>query len=58
LLASLARTGYGRDDLRDLLMRLDVEGYVTVDDWADDDLLVTFRNPLLRRWWIKFGARD
>jgi len=40
--------------LHNLLQRLHVDGFVTVDNWAADDSRVTFRNPLLRRWWQRF----
>ncbi len=40
--------------LRSVLMRLEPEGFVTIDDWGSDDPVAAFRNVLLRRWWRRF----
>jgi hypothetical protein len=40
--------------LRILLMRLDAEGFITVDDWGSENPVAAFKNVLLRRWWLRF----
>lgn len=54
LLAAIKRPDFSRDALRLLLMRLDVEGFVSIDNWAADSPNAAFRNVLLRRWWQRF----
>jgi hypothetical protein len=54
LLAEINRPGLAREPLRKLLTRLHVEGFVTVDDWECDSPRCAFRNPLLRRWWLRY----
>ena len=54
LLAAVGQPGLTREALRTLLMRLDPEGFITIDDWGADDPVATFRNVLLRRWWQRF----
>jgi hypothetical protein len=53
LLAATRQPAVTRDSLRNLLMRLDTEGFVTVD-WGADTPVGAFRNVLLRRWWQRF----
>ena len=54
LLAAINRSDYSRDSLRKLLMRLDVEGFISIDNWEAASPSATFRNVLLRRWWQRF----
>jgi hypothetical protein len=54
LLAGVDQQALGRAQMRELLIRLDMEGFVTVQDWDDEDTMTSFRNPLLRRWWQRF----
>ncbi len=54
LLATIGQPALTTGDLRMLLTRLHVEGFVTVLDWNDDDAQVRFRNLLLRRWWQRY----
>lgn len=42
------------DAMHKLLMRLDVDGFITIDDWSTNNPVATFRNLLLRRWWTRF----
>ena len=53
LLAALQRSNLTQDALRQLLIRLDTEGYIAVD-WTCDAPRCSFRNPLLRRWWHQY----
>jgi uncharacterized protein len=43
-----------RAELRRVLTRLYVEGFVIVSDWDGDNPRASFLNPLLRRWWKRF----
>ena len=54
LLAALQRSNLSQDALRQVLIRLDTEGYIAVDDWTRDAPRSSFRNPLLRRWWRQY----
>lgn len=54
LLAAHGRADVTRADLRRVLTRLYVEGFVTVSDWDGDNPSASFLNPLLRRWWKRF----
>lgn len=54
LLAAVGRSDLTLDGMRILLMRLDAEGFITVDDWGADNPVAAFRNVLLRRWWQRF----
>jgi uncharacterized protein len=54
LLAAASHADLTRARLREILRRLEVEGFVTVSDWDVDDATAAFRNPLLRRWWVRF----
>lgn len=54
LLAAVGQPSLTREFLRKLLMRLDAEGFITVDDWGADNPIAAFRNVLLRRWWLRF----
>lgn len=54
LLAANGRVDVTREDLRRVLTRLYVEGFVTVSDWDGDNPRASFLNPLLRRWWKRF----
>ncbi len=54
LLAAAGQPGLSRDAVRKLLMRLDAEGFITIDDWGADIPVGAFRNVLLRRWWTRF----
>lgn len=54
VLAAINRPDFSKDALRTLLMRLDVEGFVSIDNWEAADPSATFRNVLLRRWWQRF----
>ncbi|MFN6171487.1 MAG: hypothetical protein ACK46J_15895 [Burkholderiales bacterium] len=54
LLAAINQPAFSKDTLRNLLMRLDVEGFVSVDNWDAASPSAAFRNVLLRRWWQRF----
>jgi len=54
VLAAVNQPSLTRESLRKLLMRLDVEGFITIDDWGADNPVAAFRNVLLRRWWTRF----
>ena len=54
LLATINRPDLSKDALRKLLMRLDVEGFVSIDNWDAASPRAAFRNVLLRRWWQRF----
>ena len=54
VLAAINRPDFSRDALRKLLMRLDVEGFVSIDNWEAAGPSAAFRNVLLRRWWQRF----
>ena len=54
LLAKIGQSSLTSGDLRTLLQRLHVEGFLTVVNWDDDDVPVRFRNLLLRRWWQRY----
>jgi hypothetical protein len=54
VLAVVGQPGLTRDALRKLLMRLDAEGFITIEDWGVDNPVAAFRNVLLRRWWTRF----
>ena len=54
LLAAAGQPNLTRNAFRKLLMRLDAEGFVTIDDWGADNPVAAFRNVLLRRWWLRF----
>lgn len=54
LLAAVGRNDVTRAELRALLTRLHVEGFVTISDWDGDDPTAAFLNPLLRLWWKRF----
>lgn len=54
LLAAVGQSGLTLDSMRKLLMRLDAEGFITIDDWGADSPVAAFRNVLLRRWWQRF----
>jgi hypothetical protein len=58
LLTEIQRSGLTRDQLRQLLTRLHVEGFITVDDWDQDSPRCSFRNPLLRRWWLRYKPQS
>ncbi len=51
LLSTIQRTDLTRERLRKVLMRLDVEGFISVDSWEHDSPRCHFLNPLLRLWW-------
>ncbi|WP_374523149.1 ATP-binding protein [Hydrogenophaga sp.] len=54
LLAQVAKPALTRDALLGVLQRLHIEGFVEVDDWAADQPVSAFRNPLLKRWWQRY----
>jgi len=54
LLAAVGQSGLALAAMRILLMRLDAEGFITIDDWGADNPVAAFRNVLLRRWWQRF----
>ncbi len=54
VLAAVNQPSLTRESLRKLLMRLDAEGFITIDDWGADTPVAAFRNVLLRRWWTRF----
>jgi hypothetical protein len=57
LLATINRADLTQDNLRALLTRLHVEGFLIVNDWDSDHLSAAFRNPLLRRWWKRYSPQ-
>lgn len=54
LLAQVGRPDLTQDALLAVLQRLHIEGFVEVDNWADDRPVSNFRNPLLKRWWQRY----
>ena len=54
LLTTIASPKMTAENLRQLLWRLDAEGFVNVDNWDSTDSITSFRNILLRRWWLRF----
>lgn len=54
LLPAINRPNLSKDELRNLLMRLDIEGFVSIDNWKSASPSAAFRNVLLRRWWQLF----
>jgi hypothetical protein len=54
LLAAVGNVEVTKRELRAVLTRLHVEGFLTVSDWEGDDPTAAFLNPLLRRWWNRF----
>lgn len=57
LLPAIGMDGLTRAELREVLTRLSVEGFVAVSDWDSDDPAAVFLNPLLRQWWSRFPPR-
>jgi hypothetical protein len=53
LLALIGQVGLTSDSLRQILMRLETEGFITVDNWQLDTPRCGFLNPLLRLWWLR-----
>lgn len=49
--AELAISGIDTQLLRQVMIRLASDGYISVDDWSKSSPQVIFLNPLLRRWW-------
>ena len=58
LWSALGRPQLTKAALREVLMRLDVEGFLAVSDWDSDEPAVSFLNPLLRAWWNRFTPAD
>lgn len=56
LIAAAERPDFGRDAMRRLLMRLDAEGFISIDNWDSDSPIAAFRNVLLRLWWHRHPA--
>ncbi|MCC6231321.1 MAG: hypothetical protein IT580_01685 [Verrucomicrobiales bacterium] len=54
ILASLNHPEMDRAKLQPLLTRLHVEGFISASGFEDDTLTCMFRNPLLRRWWLRY----
>ena len=54
LLAAIGRPDLSKDALRKWLMRMDVEGFISIDNWEAASPSAAFRNVLLRRWWQQF----
>lgn len=54
LLVAVKKPELTKSTLRNLLMRLDAEGFIVIDNWDSETPLATFRNVLLRRWWQRF----
>jgi hypothetical protein len=54
ILATIGRADLTHLQLRAVITRLHVEGFVTVDEWDGSDPVCAFRNPLLRRWWQRY----
>ena len=54
LLSAVGNPKITSEVLGQLLVRLDADGFISVDQWAASDPMVTFRNVLLRRWWLRF----
>lgn len=57
ILTAINRADLRLDDLRALLTRLHVEGFLIVKDWDSDNPSAAFRNPLLRRWWKRYSPQ-
>ncbi|MDP1858345.1 MAG: hypothetical protein Q8K82_06735 [Gemmatimonadaceae bacterium] len=57
LLAGIGQPTLTIGDLRVLLARLHVDGFVTVADWDLADAQLRFRNLLLRRWWQRYSPQ-
>lgn len=58
LLTAVGQPGLAREAVRNLLMRLDTEGFIAVNDWGVGNPVATFRNVLLRRWWQRFPPQE
>lgn len=54
ILSAVARADLTRERIQQLLLRLHEEGFVSIEDWDATDMKCQFRNPLLRRWWLRF----
>ena len=54
VLATTQRSDLSRSSLKNVLIRLHTEGFVTIDSWDNDSPQCGFRNPLLRRWWQRY----
>jgi len=58
LLIAVDQPGVTADRLRTVLMRLSVDGFLTVDDWESSQPTATFLNLPLRRWWARYRPAD
>jgi uncharacterized protein len=58
LLQSVNRPELSRDDFKRTLIRMNMEGFVTFNNWEDETQLVSFRNPLLRAWWQRYPPKN
>ena len=54
ILSALGQTNLGKDELRQLLMRLTAEGFLHQAPPEDDHTPYQFRIPLLRLWWQRW----
>jgi hypothetical protein len=54
LLAAIGNPALTRNALREVLIRLEVEGFITISDLEGDNPEVAFLNLLLRRRWARF----
>jgi hypothetical protein len=54
ILPTLNRPGLTNHSLDQILNRLDLDGFITVTDAGTEQAAAVFRNPLLRRWWLRY----
>lgn len=57
LMPIVRKTGVTKRELRAVVTRLHVEGFLAVGDWDGHDPTAAFLNPLLRQWWNRFPPR-
>ena len=53
-LVALSKVNIDERTFRKLIVRLEVDGFISVDDWDAAEPIARFRNPLLRAWWKRF----
>ena len=57
LLPAIGINTLTRAELRTVLGRLAVDGFISMADWDGDNPTVAFLNPLLRRWWHRHSPQ-
>ncbi len=56
LMPILNRPELTKVGLKAILRRMDVEGFITCQDWSNDDASICYRNLLLRLWWKRWNC--